>query len=197
MRAIVFWLLVRSLYYALLAIFHYKSSTIKGYLSAVRSLHVFEGFSNPLENKPRIQLVLRDLKRLKGNLRRLRCPITPSLLLLFREHLNLQNFDDSMLWACFCIAFFGFLRAGEFTVTPTISSRDCLQVSDVSVDKLPFPSFVRLFIKVAKSDPFRTSCVIVVGRNDSLLCPVEALLRYLHLRGSNPYTLLCLKTVLL
>ena len=79
-----------------------------------------------------------------------------------------------------------FLRAGEFTVTPTISSRDCLQVSDVSVDKLPFPSFVRLFIKVAKSDPFRTSCVIVVGRNDSLLCPVEALLRYLHLRGSNP-----------
>ena len=71
-------------------------------------------------------------------------------------------------------------------MTPTISSRDCLQVSDVSVDKLPFPSFVRLFINVAKSDPFRTSCVIVVGRNDSLLCSVEALLRYLHLRGSNP-----------
>ena len=33
----------------------YKPSTIKGYLSAVRSLHVFAGFSNPLENKPRIQ----------------------------------------------------------------------------------------------------------------------------------------------
>ena len=29
----------------------YKPSTLKGYLSAVRSLHVFEGFSNPLENK--------------------------------------------------------------------------------------------------------------------------------------------------
>ena len=56
----------------------------------------------------------------------------------------------------------------------------------MSVDKLPFPSFDRLFIKVAKSDPFRTLCVIVVGRNDSLLCPVEALLRDLHLRSSNP-----------
>ena len=33
----------------------YKPSTIKGYLLAVRSLHVFEGFSNPLENKPWIQ----------------------------------------------------------------------------------------------------------------------------------------------
>ena len=47
-------------------------------------------------------------------------------------------------------------------MTPNISSRDCLQVSDVLVDKLPFPSLVRLFIKVAKSDPFRTSCVMVV-----------------------------------
>ena len=56
----------------------------------------------------------------------------------------------------------------------------------MSVDKLPFPSVLRLFIKVAKSDPFRTSCLFVAGRNDSLLCPVEALLRYLHLRGSNP-----------
>ena len=61
----------------------YKPSTIKGYLSAVRSFHVFEGFSNPLENKPRIQLVLRGLKRLKESSRRLRCLITPSLLLNF------------------------------------------------------------------------------------------------------------------
>ena len=88
---------------------------------------------------------------------------------------------------------FWFLRAGEFTVTPTISSRDYLQVSEVTVDKLPFPSLVRLFLKVAKADPFRTSCVIVVGRNDSLLCPVEALIRYLHLRGSNPGPLFVFK----
>ena len=47
-----------------------------------------------------------SLNRLKGSPRQLRCPITPSLLLLFREHVNLQNFDDSMQWACFCIAFF-------------------------------------------------------------------------------------------
>ena len=84
-----------------------------------------------------------------------------------------------MLWTCFSVAFFGVF----FCVLESLrwlllsQSRDCLQVSDLSVDKLSFPSFVRLFIKVAKSDPFKTSCVIVVRRNDSLI---------LHLRGSNP-----------
>ena len=39
-------------------------------------------------------------------------------------------------------------------MSPTISSKDFLQVSDGSVDKLPFLSFVTLFIKVAKSNPF-------------------------------------------
>ena len=69
----------------------YKPLTIKGYLPAVRSLHVFKGFSNPLESRPRSQLVLRGLKRLKGSPPRLRCPIAPSLLLLFRKHLIFQD----------------------------------------------------------------------------------------------------------
>ena len=71
-------------------------------------------------------------------------------------------------------------------VTPTRLSSDCLHLSDVSADLLPYPSFVRFFIKVSKADPFRQSCTVIVGRNGSLLCPVEALLRYLHLRGSRP-----------
>ena len=61
-----------------------------------------------------------------------------------------------------------------------------MQLSDVSADVLPYPSFLRLFIKVSTADPFRQSCTVIVGRNGSLLCPVEALLRYLHLRGSHP-----------
>ena len=45
----------------------YKPSTIKSCLSAVRSLHVVNGFENPIENKPRIQLVLKGIKRLSGD----------------------------------------------------------------------------------------------------------------------------------
>ena len=82
--------------------------------------------------------------------------------------------------------FFGFLRAGELSVTPTASRSDCLQLSDLSLSSFPFPHLLRLLIKVSKSDPFRDTCTVVVGRNDSALCPVEALLKYLHFRGGRP-----------
>ena len=48
----------------------YQPSMVKSYLSAVRSLHVMMGLDNPFVNHPRIQLVLRGIKRLQGNNRR-------------------------------------------------------------------------------------------------------------------------------
>ena len=41
-------------------------------------------------------------------------------------------------------------------------------------------------IKVSKSDPFWDTSTVVVGRNNSALCPVEALLKYLYYRGGRP-----------
>ena len=106
----------------------YQPSTIKSYLSAVRYLHVMVDLGNPFVDHPRIQLVLRGMKRLKGNNRRLRRRITPELL-LFRNNLDLSCYEHSLYWAAFCIAFFGFLRA-ELSVTLTASRSDCLQTPD-------------------------------------------------------------------
>ena len=126
----------------------YQPSTVKSYLSAVRSLHVMMGLDNPLVNHPRVQLVLRGIKRLQGNNRRLRQPITPELLLLFRDKLNLSSYELSLYSL--------------------------------------FPHLVRLLIKVSKSVPFWDTCTVVVGRNNSALCPVEALRKHLYYRGGRP-----------
>ena len=78
--------------------------------------------------------------------------------------------------------FFGFLRSAEFTVTPNLSATNCLQISDLSVDSLPFANFIWLRITVSKVDPFRESCIVITGRNYAQLCHVEALLKLLHLK---------------
>ena len=125
----------------------YQPSTVKSYLSAVRSLRVVMGLDNPFVNHPRAQLVLRGIKRLQGNNRRLRRPIAPELLLLFRDKLDLSSYEQSLQ---------------------------------------PVPSPCPIAHKRSKSDPFRDTCTVVVGRNNSALCPVEALLKYLCYRGGRP-----------
>ena len=54
--------------------------------------------------------------------------------------------------------------------------------SDVLTDKLPFPDSLMINIKKSKTDQFKRGCTIVLGKTDSQICPVAAILTYLHLR---------------
>ena len=48
------------------------------------------------------------------------------------------------------------------------------------------PSFLRITIKQSKTDPFRKWVELYVGRANSDLCPVAAVLSYLTCRGTGP-----------
>ena len=123
-----------------------------------------------------------------ANPRKERQPITPALLMkLFTVREGRSNLRNSkMLWAAVCLAFFAFLRVGEFTA-PGISQFDNevhLSVSDVSVNDIhsPLVAFIRL--KQSKTDQLRKGVTIVLGRtNKPPLCPVSSLLSYLVARG--------------
>lgn len=78
-------------------------SSIKEYLAAVRSLHIDYGFPDPL-----------GIKRVQGPVTPRHLPITIDHLREIQHSLDLSTRDNIMLWAACC--FFGFLRAGEFTV---------------------------------------------------------------------------------
>ena len=94
------------------------------------------------------------------------------------------SYDNIMLWAACCLAFFGFLRVSEFTV-PTQQDYDestHLSLRDTSVDNRSNPRL----IKQSKTDPFRQGVDIYLGASDTPICPVSALIPYLTKRGAQP-----------
>ena len=94
-------------------------------------------------------------------------------------------YDDVLFWAARCLAYFGFLRSSEFTV-PTANAFSPylhLSVNDITVDRRVDPSQNQVNIKVSKTDPFRHGCIIALDQGRSPLCPVEAVLSYLSIRG--------------
>ena len=158
-------------------------SSIKVYLSAVRSLHIDYGFSDPIVNRLQLQRLLRGIKRHQGPNLPQRQPVTADLMSVLHTSLEFINPDSVMLWAACCLGFFGFLRAGEFTTNGTFDPSVHLTAADLQVDSSTNPRSFRVLIKCAKTDPFRQGCFIYLGRGSFPLCPVTALTNYLQLRG--------------
>ena len=84
---------------------------------------------------------------------------------------------------CLLPGFFGFLRAGEFTFNCAFDPSIHLTVQDLQVDAEVNPSNLRVCIKSSKTDPFRQGCFIYLGHGQAPLCPISAILGYLHQRG--------------
>ena len=162
-----------------------KVASIKVYLSAVRALHIEQGYANPMSDCLRLQRVLKGIKRCQGASPDTRLPITPAILRSVFLHLDMTAYDDVLFWAACCLAYFGFLRSSEFTVpnANAFSPYLHLSVNDITVDRRVDPSQIQVNIKVSKTDPFRHGCIIALGQGRSPLCPVEAVLSYLSIRG--------------
>ena len=169
-------------------------TTIKAYLSAIRSLHIQSGlyhiFSTHLT--PRVEMVLLGIKKeqSKRQLPRTRLPITIQIMYKLRQLLqqNPHDYDNLMMWAACCMAFFGFLRCSEFTA-PGQQEYDPqvhLQYEDVAVDCRNNPRMLMIRIKQSKTDPFRQGVTLWLGKTDCAVCPVTGILPYLAARGSRP-----------
>ena len=79
------------------------------------------------------------------------------------------------------------MRAGEFTTTDP-NEPPAIQDSDVTIDSHASPSELRVLFRRAKTDPFGKGVFIYLGKTDSVLCPVAAVLGYLTVRpaGEGP-----------
>ena len=165
--------------------------TIISYLSACRYFQILSGLPDPsLTSLPQLSYVLKGIRRMSPSTRRTRLPITPELL---RGVLSLWSrtpptFDRVMLWAAFCMGFFAFLRAGEFTCQSlnSFDQSSMLALDDVWVDSHADPRCLTVRLKRSKGDPFGHGVLIYLGRTFQPLCPVAAVLSYLAIHSSSP-----------
>ena len=164
-----------------------QHASIKVYLSAVRSLHIEEGFPDPLVNCLRLQRVIRGIKRTQGSSEAQRLPITNDILMIIFSSLDLSIPDHCMFWAACNLAYFGFLRSAEFTVPSLASFSPSVHssVQDISVDSSANPSCLRVRIKASKTDPFRKGCFIHIGKGCFPLCALQSVMAYLAVRGGS------------
>ena len=115
-------------------------------------------------------------------------PITPGILQKMHAIWSPSGteHDTKLVWAACCLCFFTFLHAGEMTV-PSDDAYDPavhLSVNDLAVDDPSSPSALRITIKQSNTDPFRRGVDLWVGKTESDLCPVAAVLDYFIARGS-------------
>lgn len=161
-------------------------STIKLYLAAVRFYYVKAGIHNPMSSSyidccAKLHMVLRGIKKHNHQKERRR-PITYKILL--QIHTILQRgmygkFLDSMLKAAFSLAFFAFLRCGEFTVK-NFKQNNILNMEDVIKDS--DDKGFTLKLKSSKTDPFRKGIQIRVFKSGQAVCPFTCMNKYLEMR---------------
>lgn len=153
--------------------------TIKVYLAGVRLWHVLEGLPDPTQD-PRLHYAIVGIKRQQGDNTRRRLPITISVLKSIKSRLHHFAFDIAdkrMLWAASCVAFYGFLRASEFTCQA--KNRFDPDQSLLRQDIIRTDTMFLLKVKASKTDPFRRGLTVPLAQTNTSTCPVSAISKYL------------------
>ena len=98
-------------YLAYLDLLGINVRTMRVYLAGIRALQIENGMSEPLIYTPLVQLMVKSFE--KSNDAPLRVlPMTYDIMLQVASKLK-NGWDDTMVWACMTIAFYGCLRAGD------------------------------------------------------------------------------------
>ncbi|CAG2221610.1 unnamed protein product [Mytilus edulis] len=89
-------------------------------------------------------------------------------------------FVTVLIEAACIVAYFGFLRCGELTVNTDFDASCNLCIEDITFEE----DYAILHLKTSKTDPFRSGVNIYLFKNNTSVCPVKSLIRYLDVRRS-------------
>ncbi|XP_021346291.1 uncharacterized protein LOC110445819 [Mizuhopecten yessoensis] len=162
-----------------------RYSTIKLYLCGIRHFFLSSAVECPLytqnSNFARLQLVMNGIKRMDGRPKLARYPVTFPVLHALCTRLRKGVFNiklDRMMETACVVAFFGFLRCGEFTCMNSFDPTTNLCVSDIT----RADDHTILSLKTSKTDPFRKGVHIRLFCTSKSVCPKCILDKYISTR---------------
>jgi len=89
-----------------------------------------------------------------------------------------------MMWAICCTAFFGFLHCSDFTIPSQLiyNLAAHLLIEYLAIDSTTTPAVVKLTIRQSETNTFRKGVDLYLGKTETDLCPILAILPYLVVR---------------
>lgn len=165
-------------------------TTARSYITAI-SFNCKRLCLPDVSKKILVSKLLEGMKRLKGKADT-RLPITPKLLtklISFLPCICFNSYEAQMFASAFSLAFFAFLRVGEFTVTSGIQIENIIAASDVSLDQRS--GVVHLHLRHSKTDQSNKGTTVIIPRVGGPLCPVYNLENYLKIRPTINGPLFC------
>ncbi|XP_071116817.1 uncharacterized protein [Haliotis cracherodii] len=177
------------------SVLHVQCATVKNYLAGIRFVYLRAGIDTCLDHPTapsmsRLQTLLRGYKKLHISSTKKRLPITYNILTCIVAALRNGVFgahDDLVMEAMCSLAFFGFLRCGEFTCAKSFDPEVNVCIKDVVLH--PSQAKCAVNLKTSKTDPFRQGVTVNVFATSGSCCPFSSmrLLMFVRLQcGAKP-----------
>lgn len=162
-----------------------QAGSIKGYLSGIQFFHklIFGSPSSEITNS-QTSLLIKGIQRTQPTRQDTRKPITLDILTkcistLRRGYHSINT--ARTLDAMFILAFFGFLRCSELTITSSFNPKIHPTISDLSVLD---DDTISYFIKQSKTDKTKKGHFIYIFNLPAPIQPYQTLSAYLHFRNT-------------
>lgn len=159
-------------------------STARAYVSAISFQSKIHNIADITKNFI-VSKLLEGMKRIKKSVDS-RLPITLSLLTKIFQILPAicyNSYEIRLFRAAYVLAFHGFFRVGEFSLSVGNSVHSILQVSDVQFELNFFSVCIR--IRSSKSDQHSRGVTVAINKIGGILCPVGCLNDFLLVRGKS------------
>uniref|UniRef100_G3Q7Q9 Tyr recombinase domain-containing protein n=1 Tax=Gasterosteus aculeatus TaxID=69293 RepID=G3Q7Q9_GASAC len=159
---------------------HFKPPYIRSLLAGIQ-FHIrcsdpeFPSLFSHISVKLLLKGITQELPQIPNSRRPITLPILQQMVDTLRGGV-FSPYSDTLLEAVFLLAFYAFLRCGEFTTSTNSFSPD----TDLTAGDLTFyPTHYQLRLRHSKRGG---ACSVIVARTESDLCPFRAMLGYLRVK---------------